>query len=55
MALSRTRGDASGEHRERHLWTHVLYADEHEEEVALGLGGEAEELDGVVAQDHVRV
>ena len=35
---------AAGEHRERHLRAHALHADQHQEQLALLLGREAEEV-----------
>ena len=46
---------AAGQHRERHLRPDGLDADQQQEEVALGLGGEAVEQQRVVADDQVGV
>ncbi len=46
---------AAREHRERDLRADGLHADQQQEQVALGLGGEAVELQRVVAHDQVRV
>ena len=46
---------AAAEHRERHLRPDGLDADQQQEEVALGLGGEAVEQQRVVTHDQVRV
>ena len=46
---------AAGEHGERDLRADRLHAEQHQEEVALLLGGEAVELQRVVAHDQVGV
>ena len=48
------RARAAAQHRQRHLRSDTLDPDQHQEEVALGLGGKAVELDRVVAHDQVR-
>ena len=55
IAFRSSRGRAAGEHRQRHLRAHALHADQHQEELALGLGREAVEVHGVVAHDEMRV
>ena len=45
---------AARQHRERHLRPHALNPDQHQEQLALRLAGEAEELDRVVAHHEVR-
>ena len=45
----------AGQHGQRDLRPDVLHADEQQEEVALLLGGEAVEVQGVLAHDEVRV
>ena len=44
----------AGQHRERDLRAHALDADQHQEQLALGLGREAVQVHAVVAQDQVR-
>ena len=46
---------AAREHRQRQLRPDRLHSDQHQEEVALRLGGEAVERERVVADDQVRV
>ena len=55
IALSSSRGRAAREHREGHLGTDALNADQHEEEVTLVLSAEAVEVHPVVAQDQMGV
>ena len=55
MAFSSSRGRAAGQHRQRHLRTDALHPDQHQEQLALGLGGEAVEVHAVVAHDEVGV
>ena len=44
---------AAREHRQRHLRPDPLHPDQHQEQLALGLGGEAEQVHAVVAQHEV--
>ena len=44
MAFSSSRGRAAREHGQRHLGAHALHADQHQEQLALRLGREAEQL-----------
>ena len=50
IAFSSSRGSAAREHGQRHLGADRLHADQHQEQLALGLAGEAEQVHGVVAQ-----
>ncbi len=54
-AASSSRGGAAREHGQRHLGPDRLHAEQHQEQLALLLGGEPVEGERVVADDQVGV